>query len=463
MGSSFSTEGYKPTILAKDDRLMHGGRAAEVLTNINPNTFPSEIQIYQPKKVLPSQMYYGIVSKTLSNQQINEFQSGILTILDLNRLKLTTFSKNKLESIFQNMTDEEIEENSKQLIEYKIIPPLEFVDDTTTGGEDQSPEKRKRTPSTFGPEFTSPEKISEYRKSIKTEQKQYELEQQEKYRKSLEGRPIFDLIGETQTFDTLDPYLQQLDVCQTRSASKLMNTIFPPIAVEEWTKVLGKKCRDIYEWTDPTTQCSSVLSPPPFNRKTDKCYICGFGFYEEKIDELEPVCEHILPIIQAIFFLDLYRKEDKGRLTPEQLEVLKKEYAWAHWCCNSIKDDFSFIATKIGKKNRYPTWGFSVNETTKILKTILNSKTRKGVDIIRNQISDKDKWFSTQKNKIRDEKITPIIEYINSRGNGGTIMMIGLRNCLDSSKINEKFRIILSNLENNQPPSAKKRRIGGDL
>ena len=66
-------------------------------------------------------------------------------------------------------------------------------------------------------------------------------------------------------------------------------------------------------------------------------------------------------------------------------------------------------------------------------------------------------------NKIRDEKVTPIIEYINSRGNGGTVMMIGLRNCLDSSKINEKFRIILSNLENNQPPSAKKRRIGGDL
>ena len=100
MGSSFSTEGYKPTILAKDDRLMHGGRAAEVLTNINPNTFPSEIQIYQPKKVLPSQMYYGIVSKTLSNQQINEFQSGILTILDLNRLKSVSYTHLTLPTIY---------------------------------------------------------------------------------------------------------------------------------------------------------------------------------------------------------------------------------------------------------------------------------------------------------------------------------------------------------------------------
>ena len=39
-----------------------------------------------------------------------------------------------------------------------------------------------------------------------------------------------------------------------------------------------------------------------------------------------------------------------------------------------------------------------------------------------------------------------IINHINANGNGGIVMMLGYSNCVDSTKINEKFLRILDKL-----------------
>ena len=205
------------------------------------------------------------------------------------------------------------------------------------------------------------------------------------------------------------------------------------------------KARDILEGESPPTQCNNVIgnnsylntdeyknwfnnvfnkTPPNYNnlydffarekngfvkfRKTC-CWICGFPLYPEGINNsTKPPCEHILPVVNAIFNLKLYQKEDNSftrihqsllnkypdqnplnsfdinfiRKLPAddtnfppasyttdytkaedrkqnyidhipQLNQLLKEYAWSHTCCNAIKDDYNLITTRKNKNNIY--------------------------------------------------------------------------------------------------------------
>lgn len=266
------------------------------------------------------------------------------------------------------------------------------------------------------------------------------------------------------TYDELSPILKSLDVCAPRSAGKFMKALFPEKAVSKWVG-MGLQCRQIYEQASVPSQCNNVILK--VNRETDKCYVCGFGFFEkpeenvydarldeyeiEDCDQVEPTCEHILPIIQAIFFLDLYRPTDKGNLTPEQLSVLKKEYAWAHRCCNYTKgDNISFLKTVINRSTRIPTWEFNLDDTYKYLKDISTDSDRKGLNIIRDMIGKTEakrvNWRDERVNKIRIERVNPILEYIASKGMGGTIIMIGFQNCVDTSKLSDRFNEVLRNV-----------------
>jgi hypothetical protein len=89
-------------------------------------------------------------------------------------------------------------------------------------------------------------------------------------------------------------------------------------------------------------QCQGALQKSnPFKEGVSKCWICGFvippttsgfGFSME--------CEHVFPIAQAVFFIDLYR----GSRTPEPIvELVQAEYDWSHRVCNQIKNDTHFV------------------------------------------------------------------------------------------------------------------------
>lgn len=383
----------------------------------------------------------------LSQQKINEMEAAALTILDLNKLDITT-SNEELKDLFQRTPLKTVEENAEKLAEYGIIPPIEIVDDVV-GGMLPAVSPSGRIKRSVLPSIRLRE-IAEAQQALQAakDAPRIAAEQEAARRRSLVGKRAVEI---PESYDELEPFLKDLDVCRPQAASTFMNALFPVKAVEVWTKTLRKNCRDIYEHGSVEAQCNNTIEK--VNRSTDVCYICGFGFYESKDDPdlvaeypdedvrqgVEPTCEHILPIIQAIFFLDLYRPTDKGNLTPEQLSILKKEYSWAHECCNLVKSDNSFLVTKINKKTHQPSWDFNSKYTKELLTKISETVLFKGIEVIQSQIDDVDKWVDGRTDYIRDNKIKPILEYISSRGMGGTIMLIGLGNCVDSSKLHDKF------------------------
>lgn len=383
----------------------------------------------------------------LSQQKINEMEAAALTILDLNKLDITT-SNEELKELFQRTPLKTVEENAEKLAEYGIIPPVEIVDDVV-GGMLPAVSPSGRIKRSVLPSIRLRE-IAEAQQALQAakDAPRIAAEQEAARRRSLVGKRAVEI---PESYDELEPFLKDLDVCRPQAASTFMNALFPVKAVEVWTKTLRKNCRDIYEHGSVEAQCNNTIEK--VNRSTDVCYICGFGFYESKDDPdlvaeypdedvrqgVEPTCEHILPIIQAIFFLDLYRPTDKGNLTPEQLSILKKEYSWAHECCNLVKSDNSFLVTKINKKTHQPSWDFNSKYTKELLTKISETVLFKGIEVIQSQIDDVDKWVDGRTDYIRDNKIKPILEYISSRGMGGTIMLIGLGNCVDSSKLHDKF------------------------
>jgi len=413
----------------------------------------------------PAEMEAAEALADLSQERIFEMEAAALTLLDLNRLPISKTAENELKDFFKSLPISTIQKNSKKLIEYGIIPPFEVVD----GGA----EKRQRTPSLREQERLDDIEREKQRKA-KLEQdrieQQKKKDEEEKYRKSLEGKTAVDTFT-GKKFEELDDILRTMDLCQPKMASVMMNRLFPPVAVEKWTKVMKKNCRDIYEPGAIIAQCNNVIDK--VNLDTDICYICGTGFYNSvddpriagfdlKVREgVRPTCEHILPIIQAIFFLDLFRPTEKGKLSAEKLDILKKEYSWAHECCNYVKADHSFLVTKIDKMTKMPSWDFNTNKTSKILSDILKIRGKfSGLEIVQQEIKKqqgKEKpWQETRIDYIRDNKMKVIVEHIKSKGNGGIVMIMGYGNCVDSTKINQEFLAVLDELKKNassQPSS----------
>lgn len=396
----------------------------------------------------------------MKQEDINSLEAAALAILELNKLDV---SDETLEKTFENTTLEKVVENANLFAHYGIIPEVEVVDHMEGGAKRQREEvveepllPRSRTPSKKALEAAESPFLSE------AEQKRQLRAERSARLSGTEASKQF----EGKEYDTLDPYLKGLDVCQPKTASRFMKALFPEKAVSIWTEVLKKNCRDIYEPSAVESQCNNTIGKV---KDTDKCYICGFDF-DEKTNGLQPTCEHILPIIQAIFFLDLYRGADKGKHTPEQMDILRKEYAWAHRCCNYVKADNSFLVTKIDRATSFPKWDFGVNQTTKVLSDIHKTYKYDGTRTVQALIAAKgyDVWLQERLGYIKTEKMDNITKYISDRGMGGTIIMIGFGNCVDSTKMNDDFKEILQKIEKGEDlsdikPSKKARRntIGG--
>ena len=387
----------------------------------------------------------------LNKEQIINLEAAALTILDLNRLPISEKAENDLKDFFEETDMNTIYENASPFIKYGILPPIEIVEDEMelVGGD-----KRKGEEAGLEPR---PKRIRK-----ETWKVAESLEEERNAAAMIQNRPktaVRTFLD--QTFETLDPFFQNLDICQNKQASVLMRALFPETAVETWTKAMEKNCRDIYEPGGIEAQCNNTILA--VDRLNDVCYICGLKFYSGvddpaismhtlKVREgVEPTCEHILPIIQAIFFLDLFRQSEKGKIPKEKMDILKKEYAWAHRCCNYVKSDDSFLVTKISQKSHYPSWGFNSYQTGNTLSTIYNTRDLKkfqGCGILQQQILalGEKTWKENRIKYIRDEKMETIINHINANGNGGIVMMLGYSNCVDSTKINEKFLRILDKL-----------------
>lgn len=395
-----------------------------------------------------------------------------ITLLELNKVRITEEDNAFLHKQFSSISPQQILKNSEKLIEYGILPPIQGVHQ----GGVKSPRISSPSPKKLAI-LDDIRKKQERRTSLLNKVKA--KEQAKEYRDSIDEllqsnleKGVLTQFRDT-TYETLNPYLKGFDVCHpdAKIASKFTDALFPTKVVSYWKKTLSKSCRDIWEPTSPETQCKNTIGDV---QGDTTCYICGFGFLDQ--EGLRPTCEHILPIIQAIFFLDLYRPSEKEQIMADatKLSVLRKEYAWAHQCCNYIKSDDSFLQT-VFDEAKYPSWTFNTQTTGSMLHYIQNPEEGKfyGSQTIKQLILKHDreaplgppedrnanKWINKRFAYIRDQKMTDIVNYIASKGNGGIVMMMGYGNCVDSSKINKDFKLLLSKFETKKPiflsPKAK--------
>jgi hypothetical protein len=99
--------------------------------------------------------------------------------------------------------------------------------------------------------------------------------------------------------------------------------------------------RDIWETSSPTTQCGNTIGDAVDG--VSVCWLCGYVI-DISVEALRPECEHVLPVGQALVFLDLYKHSvHKGDVSKELDKMLKLEYRWAHSVCNRIKSDTNFL------------------------------------------------------------------------------------------------------------------------
>jgi len=181
----------------------------------------------------------------------------------------------------------------------------------------------------------------------------------------------------------------------------------------------GITARDIYETTTPTAQCRAVIGEP------DKCWVCGYDFSNASILGTAQ-CEHILPIVQAIMYLDLYSpKKLKSLSTPEEkadyIDYLRLEYRWAHQACNLIKKGDVYIYYN-SSANKYDVAVPKLISFISKVADILLKPTRKPSTISkynRTRLAKNRADFINQRiENIKENIYTPIVTNLNGRWAG---------------------------------------------
>jgi hypothetical protein len=210
---------------------------------------------------------------------------------------------------------------------------------------------------------------------------------------------------------------------------------------ENFSKKIFENARDWFELSTPSTQCGNIIGNSSDN---DICYICGETLGSDDKDN-SPECEHILPVFQAVCYLQLYTSLE-GTEPTEQIyknlmttnpdlakrlsgtwNMMKKEYAWSHRCCNQIKSDDSFLTYDIKKEE----FVFDKNNAKNILIGIFNGKkkskdkdgkttegkSREYCETLKNNIKSKklNIWLSERLSSIETNQIEPIYKLLNEK------------------------------------------------
>lgn len=156
--------------------------------------------------------------------------------------------------------------------------------------------------------------------------------------------------------------------------------------------------RDFFERSPPKTQCGKVIGAA----KGQNCWICG-GLVQLGVKNgLQPECEHVFPIAQALVFTGLYEHSFFDSLSDAVSDPYKKglqmEYRWAHQICNQVKNDSHFIAltdgifsidntkinTFLSKITNTKSWGGGTN----LCRYLGNGNVKAGIDVLYGRIND---------------------------------------------------------------------------
>jgi hypothetical protein len=370
--------------------------------------------------------------------------AAFFTLCYLNSASLTPENDTLVREYLKNSPRETVLETLELLAKYGVIPPVEKLQ----GGVRSSPRPKK--PSLRAKLFK--EDAEETARSILLSREQDRLRKErqelaEKTRADVQAR-LESSDGPLKQFDKpvdglIQDLINNLSRCETHEPSVFLRALFPEPSISVWQHVVTKSYRDIWELHSEDTQCNAVLSS---NGIDEECYICGLTIEEKtgQRNSLGPSCEHILPVMQAMFFLDLYRSSD-GPLTSAKRAFLQMEYAWSHLCCNLVKNVTSLLKTVVDVNN-FPSWEFDETNTTQMLTTIFKTNTH-GSGALLSKLprgTNIDTWITQRVDSIKTNKMDKIVAYIKSKGvNGGVIALMGLKNCVNPKNIDARFLEIL--------------------
>ena len=495
--SSFSQSTSSPTSVSP---ATSSPKSVSPVTQKSPQSFPKIVpNVFK----LPSSSTTGQVLPFDEIQdpqfydRLTDVQRFLLTLTFMDKLNNLPIGEEQKKVIIEKLkyiSVKQIKNNAQRLIDIGVLPP--FEEEVVGGGPEEGAPIVGTAPKARDKRATviQKQKIKEAEEAATRLKKQQKIEarrqrqlQIAEFEEALQAAKfqINDILevlqDENANYENLPESAKYLSlkVCEPRKAQEFRDILFPERAINEWcnkkpeqTEVEEveeeekEKCnaRQIWELTNPQQQCANVVGefkdiPEKDIRKN--CYICGFEIVDTNNPRagLSPECEHILPIIQAMFFLDLYRPNDKklcnqGVLNPveckEITETLKEEYGWSHRTCNQIKSDlYTFLQTKVDPTTKYPSWDFSENHTKQLLNAIMNT-TKFDPGSIQASIETYDKkkgkgsWLRDRVEELR-KIMKPIVTRIQSRGNGGFVAIIGLRNCLNVNKLNTNLRLVLGN------------------
>lgn len=433
-----------------------GGRSASIASEIS-RVLPSQ----KLKQKYESGFSLVNTSKTKPSEK-EDIESKVREILDILHKfsELNSLSKEDVHEILdvfetEVFTDENYEyilKRANLLSKYGIIP--ELVEDETVGGVKYSlrDSPKKKVP------FQIP--ILQTKRRITQKITKVPLKSKLKTIRRLPTLPNvkreeIEIIPEHSS-DDKDRILSliQQTIFEQNSMSKITKLIFEDMPLKIFTEEQGQTYRNIYEISGVESQCNNTIGK--FDslddngiRKFPDCYICGFQFYEDKNDgtfiaverntkeELRATCEHILPIIQGAFFLELYRPgiDMTNPVIKQQLEF---EYSWAHRSCNYEKSDLSFLSTRI-QKGKLVSFVFNDRTVSGMLASIVNPDNKRvGLSLLQSQISSKNSWIDGRKIIIKS-MMNDIIDYLNSRGNIAFLFLLGYDKITSSERISQKF------------------------
>jgi hypothetical protein len=238
----------------------------------------------------------------------------------------------------------------------------------------------------------------------------------------------------------------------------IIKTLFPQEVLDAWQK----PGRAIYEGSSPPTQCNNTIGPATNNTL---CWLCGIRVNLSKNGKhgMKPICEHVLPIAQAVFFLGLYStrtvRPSEGMPVISD-EIIKLEYDWSHEVCNGEKSNVVLIKEET-LPDGTPRWAPDTDAITGLLNKIENS-VRTDSGTLKKLISRTPGWLGKRETAIfeRVKKVTDFINRPTEPGFGNLTDLAGWASLVDPTSMTDAFLSQIDvSLPDNVTSATKKRRL----
>ena len=203
-------------------------------------------------------------------------------------------------------------------------------------------------------------------------------------------------------------------------------------------------------------QCNAIRPTRPLELGRTPCWICGFPILHgggakttpspgPKVRVLGPKrlperkkkaapgfsneCEHVFPIAQAVFFIDLYRGIHTD---PEVIQLVQLEYDWSHRVCNQIKNDTHFVSINSDKRDEAPKWVVSADVVIDAFLKDLYERSDKyfrGTNLLKRAITDYGRWVAERRGVIK-ARVQAVLDAQASKCYPALFMVAQVAKCL---------------------------------